>query len=48
MYAAASDIPPGLVSFEQAHAAGFTGIGTKGKWVIHVDVRDGALRHWTY
>jgi zinc D-Ala-D-Ala carboxypeptidase len=48
MYAAAADIPSGLVKFAQAMRAGFTGIGTKGDWVVHVDVRDGALRHWTY
>jgi uncharacterized protein YcbK (DUF882 family) len=48
MYAAAADIPAGLVKFGQAQSCGFTGIGTKGDWVVHVDVRDGALRHWTY
>lgn len=48
VYAAAADLPAGLVTLAQALAAGFTGIGTKGKWVTHVDVRDGALRHWTY
>jgi uncharacterized protein YcbK (DUF882 family) len=48
MYAAAADIPAGYTRIATAIRAGFTGIGTKGEWVVHVDVRDGALRHWTY
>lgn len=48
MYAAAADIPEHLVTFKDAYGAGFTGIGTKGDWVVHMDVRDGALQHWTY
>lgn len=48
MYAAAADLPAGRVNYRIARAAGFTGIGTKGEWVTHVDVRDGALTHWTY
>jgi len=48
MYAAAADIPSGLVKMAQAFKAGATGIGTKGDWVTHVDVRDGAMQHWTY
>jgi len=48
MYAAAADIPSGLARWSDAVDAGFTGIGTKGDFVVHVDVRDGALRHWAY
>lgn len=35
----AADIPEGYATRSQAVRAGFTGIGTKGKWVTHVDVR---------
>ena len=48
VYAAAADIPPGLTSLSVARAAGFTGVGTKGPWAVHVDVRDGPFTHWTY
>lgn len=48
MYGAAADLPEGLADLSQARAAGFTGVGTKGSWVVHVDVRDGAFTHWTY
>lgn len=48
VYAAAADLEVGKVKLAQAIDAGFTGVGTKGAWVTHVDVRDGAFRHWTY
>jgi zinc D-Ala-D-Ala carboxypeptidase len=35
----AADIPPGLVTVTLAKKIGFTGIGHKGRWVTHVDVR---------
>lgn len=35
----AADIKPGLVRERDARRAGFTGIGLKGEWVVHVDVR---------
>lgn len=35
----AADIRPGLVRRSDAISAGFTGIGMKGSWVTHVDVR---------
>lgn len=45
----AADIKPGLVTRSQAVRAGFTGIGTKGEWVIHVDVRRAREPvFWTY
>lgn len=43
----AADIPEGYATTAQAEAAGFTGIGSKGRWAIHVDVRPGRAR-WTY
>lgn len=47
LYNRAADIPVGYATLAQAEAAGFTGIGTKGKWVRHVDVRAQRAR-WTY
>lgn len=37
----AADIPSGYAHIEDAMAAGFTGIGYCGEWVVHVDVRPG-------
>lgn len=48
MYGAAADIPAKLATPSDARAAGFTGIGIKDQWVIHVDVRDGAVQTWRY
>lgn len=48
VYAAAADLEPGNVTLRMAIDAGFTGVGTKGRWVTHVDVRDGGFRHWLY
>lgn len=44
----AADIGPGRATLQQAYAAGATGVGTKGKWAVHVDVRRGARAHWLY
>lgn len=41
--AAAADIPYGLATVEQAMRAGFTGIGERDGWAVHVDVRPGPL-----
>jgi uncharacterized protein YcbK (DUF882 family) len=43
----AADIPEGYATIAQAVEAGFTGIGSKGQWAIHVDTRPGTAR-WTY
>jgi uncharacterized protein YcbK (DUF882 family) len=48
MYAAAADIPHGVVPLDLARRAGFTGVGTKGPWAVHVDVRDGFFTTWKY
>ncbi len=48
LQARAADLRSGLVTVVQARAAGFTGIGSKGKWALHVDVRPGPLVEWTY
>lgn len=48
MYAAAADVEEGAITLREAHAAGFTGIGTKNGQPIHVDVRDGPLTTWSY
>lgn len=44
----AADIPEGLATRAQAEAAGASGIGLRGKWVVHVDVRPGPLTVWVY
>jgi uncharacterized protein YcbK (DUF882 family) len=43
----AADLPQGYATVQQAEAAGFDGIGTKGKWAVHVDLRGHPAR-WTY
>jgi uncharacterized protein YcbK (DUF882 family) len=48
MYGAAADIPSGIASPAQVMRAGFTGLGIKNGWVIHVDVRDGPVTTWHY
>lgn len=35
----AADLPEGLVTIDQARDAGFTGIGVRNGWVVHVDDR---------
>lgn len=44
----AADIPEGYATIEQAQRAGFVGIGSKGPWAIHVDMRPGPPARWTY
>lgn len=41
LYNRAADLERGAVTVDQAIAAGFTGIGFKGSWAVHVDVRPG-------
>lgn len=43
----AADIPQGYATVAQAEAAGFTGIGSKGVWAVHVDLRPTPAR-WSY
>lgn len=43
----AADIPYGYATVEQAEAAGFHGIGRRGRWAIHVDMR-GYRARWSY
>lgn len=42
-----ADIPPGYATVAQAELAGFKGIGRKGSWAVHVDVRASKAR-WEY
>lgn len=44
----AADVPEGLVTVEQALMAGFRGIGSRGIWAVHLDVRPGRLARWRY
>jgi hypothetical protein len=48
MYAAAADVPEGAITPAHAARAGFTGLGMKAGWVVHVDVRDGPVATWHY
>lgn len=48
MYGAAADIPERLATIHDAELAGFTGIGSRGVWAVHVDVRDGGAARWRY
>lgn len=43
----AADIPEGYATEGEARAAGFTGIGLRRGWAVHVDVRASPAR-WTY
>lgn len=43
----AVDIPAGYATVAQAEHCGFTGIGSKGPWAVHVDCRPEPAR-WTY
>lgn len=43
----AADLRPGAATVEQAERAGFTGIGYRGKWAVHVDLRPEPAR-WSY
>jgi uncharacterized protein YcbK (DUF882 family) len=43
----AADLPQGYATVRQATSAGFTGIGHRGDWAVHVDVRPKRAR-WTY
>lgn len=46
--AKAADLPAGRFTVAQAQAAGFSGIGSTGKWATHVDVRSGPPARWRY
>jgi len=48
MYAAAADLESGVATLDDARRAGFTGVGTQGRWAVHVDVRDGPFETWQY
>jgi zinc D-Ala-D-Ala carboxypeptidase len=48
LYGRAADLDAGIATFGQARSAGFTGIGTFGRWATHVDVRPGPLTTWRY
>lgn len=43
----AADIPAGYATVAQAEAAGFTGIGNRDRWAVHVDCRPVPAR-WRY
>lgn len=44
----AVDIPEGYATVAQAEKAGFVGIGRRGQWAVHVDMRPGPAARWTY
>lgn len=43
----AADLPLGYATVAEAEQAGFTGIGEKGGYAVHVDTRPGEAR-WSY
>lgn len=46
--AMAADVPIGAISVHVARLVGFTGIGKRGKWATHVDVRSLPRAEWNY
>lgn len=48
LYGRAADIPPGRATPAEAIRCGATGVGIKGQWAVHVDVRGGPCTTWTY
>ena len=45
----AVDIPFGVATVQQAMTAGFKGIGSRGVWAVHVDVRPSSrVVTWSY
>lgn len=44
----AADIPFGRATYDQAVAAGARGVGMRGGWAVHVDVRPGPRARWEY
>jgi zinc D-Ala-D-Ala carboxypeptidase len=42
LYGKAADLSRGVATIRQALEAGFTGVGHRGSWAVHVDVRPGA------
>jgi len=44
----AVDIPSGRATGEEAVLAGAVGIGLRGRWAVHVDVRPGHSVTWRY
>nr|CRY96427.1 hypothetical protein [uncultured prokaryote] len=48
LYGTAADIGQGRATLHQARAAGARGVGTRGRWAVHVDVRAGRPASWSY
>lgn len=48
MRGTAADIKAGLASYDLARRAGARGIGMRGSWAVHVDVRSGPPARWQY
>jgi uncharacterized protein YcbK (DUF882 family) len=48
LFGRAVDIPSGYLTVEEAIMVGFSGIGDRDGWAVHVDVRPGPLARWTY
>jgi uncharacterized protein YcbK (DUF882 family) len=44
----AADLPEGYATVEEAVMEGFVGIGSRGPWAVHVDVRSGPAARWEY
>jgi uncharacterized protein YcbK (DUF882 family) len=48
MYGTAADLVPGAATVAEAESVGFRGIGSRGSWATHVDMRDGPVARWSY
>jgi len=48
VYGTAADIPSGIVTPPQAFTLGARGVGSKGGWAVHLDVRRGGRAQWVY
>jgi uncharacterized protein YcbK (DUF882 family) len=48
VYGSAADLPLGAATVAEAARSGFVGIGSRGPWAVHVDVRDGKPARWSY
>lgn len=44
----AVDLRPGVATVAEAARAGAVGIGERGGWAVHVDVRPGPAARWSY
>jgi zinc D-Ala-D-Ala carboxypeptidase len=44
----AADFAPGRATLSEARHCGAVGVGVRGEWAVHVDVRPGPAATWSY